>query len=281
MSRRGFTMIELLLTTILGGIVIGAAVFLFANMAGSFSERDTAYQFAWASGREGNVIPMAPAYSQVPNAMNLQMVLGGLLTVNTEGSVTQEPVSAIYVVGGEFEDGPGAANGTAFPDDTAAPVLTTAIGPDVAEILTSPTDFKNHISTGALSLSPTTEEVADSFSIYFLRQRTAGIAAAVHCRRADHADTGLTVYTVSYWDASGLRPEYSYAYALPTAQANDATVRPGAVHYWLRKNDAWMIRDHVGAQVVFPDPTSMPYAVAAGDASRAFSRYVLFLPTKL
>jgi prepilin-type N-terminal cleavage/methylation domain-containing protein len=68
MSRRGFTMIELLLTTILGGIVIGAAVFLFANMAGSFSERNTAYQFAWTSGREGNLIPMAPAYSQVTNA---------------------------------------------------------------------------------------------------------------------------------------------------------------------------------------------------------------------
>jgi prepilin-type N-terminal cleavage/methylation domain-containing protein len=123
--RAGFTMIELLLTTVLGGIVIGSAVFLFANMAGTFSERDSAYTFDWASGRENNRIPMAPAYSQLQNAMNLQMVLGDLLSHTAAGV---EPVSAIYVIGGEYESGPGGASGTTFPDATAAPVLASAIG---------------------------------------------------------------------------------------------------------------------------------------------------------
>jgi hypothetical protein len=149
--------------------------------------------------------------------------------------------------------------------------------------LSSPEDFKSHLTVAALSLSPTANEIADSFSIYFMRERTSGtVVAAVHCRRSDDAATNLTTYTVRYWDHDiGFRSGFSYAYALPTSQADNATVRPGAVHYWLRKDDDWLIRDHVGTQVVFPDPTAMPYAIATGDASRAFSRFVLFLPTKL
>ena len=274
-TRKGFTLVELLLSTVLGGIVIGSAVFIFANMAGSFSERDSATAYPWTSSRA--TVPMAPAYSQLESALNLQMALMDLLQCSQNGVTPAN--AAVFVLGGLDETGSGTGYTNLFPDAASAPSLSTPIGGAEAELMTSTADLRLHVTANDSTM--TAAEAADSYSIYFFTTPSA-ISAAVHCRRKDNAD-GTTMYTVRFWKPGDTAPEgnLSYAYALTTAEANSATVRPGATHYWLRKNAAWRINDHVGTQIVLPDPTAVPYEMASGDASRSFSRFVFFLPTRL
>ncbi|HNX05756.1 MAG TPA: prepilin-type N-terminal cleavage/methylation domain-containing protein, partial [Opitutales bacterium] len=194
--RTGFTLIELLLSTVLGGIVIGAAVFIFANMAGSFSERDSDVDFPWTTSHAK--VPQAPAYSQMESALNLQMAIMDLLQASN-GGLTQS-ASAVFVVGGRDEAAPGGGCLNDFPDPLAAPVLSTAIGGAEAELMTSPTAFRTHITT-APDVTLSTEAIEDSFSIYIMNT-PATIGAAIHCRRIDTAN-GMTVYSVYFYNSQG------------------------------------------------------------------------------
>jgi prepilin-type N-terminal cleavage/methylation domain-containing protein len=273
LRRNGFTLIEMLLSTVLGGMIIASVTFLFANLSMAFTEIRSTQTFAWeCEPHENTHIPLSPAYSQLPKAIQLQAAL--MEAMESDG--TNPAAGCIFVLGGVDETGVGDGFETDLPSvewPAGAVNLDTAGALD----LTSPAGFAG-VCNIARAEDLSDDEAHDSFSIYVVRNRS-NLDMVVHCRRAD-AD-GNTTYTVTTMQGGDVISQLSYAFCVSTEMANSATVRPGAIHYWLRDVPAWRIADHVGTQVIFPDPTAMPYQVDSDDATaRAFSRLVIFLPTK-
>jgi hypothetical protein len=266
----------LLLSTVLGAMVMGSVVFLFANMAGSFDERETGTNFAWAdNGGLVHRITIAPSYSQLPNAIQLQNVL--MEAMQSDG--VNPSASCVYVLGGTNEQGPG-SDALTLPNAAAAPpvVLGNWFSDANPSLFTSASQFKAGL-TASVAMTPIVSP--EDFSIFVIKG-VSNVDLVIHCRRTDVGvgAAAMATYTVRCYINGALNPDLSYAFSISAADADAATVRPGAVHYWLRQDNDWSLNDDLGAQVVFPDPTAVPYQVASGDVARAFSRFVLFLPTK-
>ena len=225
---------------------------LFANLAHVYGDRDL-----------GDGTPVTPAYKELPAAMQLQAHLQGLIA----------EAASVFVLGGLNEAMDGDYVGSV--PFGAGPGLWAGLDIDPAQ-LNSPLQFRSLIA-GGLYEALAGDELAESFSIFIVSGKT-NVPAVVHVRRQDAGD--YVRYSVNYHEGGTPDPNLSYGFAMPTNQANAFPIRPGATHYWLRRNAQWGIDEHLGAQVVFPDPTAMPYEASTGDV-KAFSRFILFIPTKM
>jgi len=269
----GFTLIELLLSTILGAMVVGSVVFMFANMAGAFNEMPSGDKFSAPFVDTTRYIPIAPAYSQLANAIQLQNVLMDMLQSDPNGP-TNPSAACVFVLGGINEQGEGTV-ATGLPPTAYAPATLPWFATIHPSLISSAAQFKAQLVTNGVVLGAVGK--AEDFSIFIISARS-NVDAVVHCRRTDSA--ALATYTVTAYMDGAFVPELSYAYSVPLTDANGATVKPGAIHYWLRQNADWSLNDDLGAQVVFPDPTAVPYFVKSTDNSTTFSRFVLFMPTR-
>jgi len=263
---KGFTLIEMLLSTMLGGMVIGVVAFMFANMAGSFAEQPTTGQtFDWDTSR---TIPYSPAYSQLPQAFALQAEISDCLqsTQNVAGGLACKsggsPVTAIFVVSSDEGE-----NLPTVPAADAADVTNIAAIAG-ANLLTSSAQFYT-------LLNPT--NAATGYSIYCISDDNT-VNMAVHCRVTTPV-AGVTIYTVKTYINGDFNPELSYAYGLKNT---NSSVNPSARHIKLRSNADWGIDEDIGTQVIFPDPTVLAYQIGQNDdaAVRTYSRFAVLLPIK-
>lgn len=255
----GFTLIELLLSMVVGAIVLGGAVFIFANMAQAFGEREDGV---------GNTL--APAYSQLPAAMQLQAVLAEAL----------QHADAAYVLGGANEVGiPAGAD--VYP--TTLPTSINVVGALAnahPATLTSARSFRAAIAGtwgAGTTLTAGTDAQRQSFSIYVFENKNT-MSLTIHCRRADSG--ALVTYTVDTYLLGDVAPNpgLSYRFSMTNGQAARYGVDVGATHMWLRQDGEWAIDNDLGAQVVFPDPTALPYEVTNGTVA-TYSRLAMFVPT--
>jgi Tfp pilus assembly protein PilW len=262
-SVKGFTLIELLLSTMLGAMVIGVVAFTFANMAGSFAEQPTTGQtFDWDNARS---IPYSPAYSQLPQAFNLQAEISDALqaTTNAAGGLvsrnTGNPVTAVYVVSSDMGE-----NLPAVPAGNASDVSSiAAISGIAAAQVASSAEF-------VTLLNPL--NAGTGYSIYFISD-DSHVNMAVHCRVTTSGND--TIYTVKTYSDGAFCPSLSYAFGV---RNTNSSVAPSARHIKLRTDATWGLDEDVGTQVVFPDPSVVAYQIIATDNARAFSRFAVFLP---
>ncbi len=283
-----FTLVELLLTMVIAGIVLGGAAFMFANFALSFGEiSDGSGQTVSDVSRveaDNDPITMAPAYSQLPAAMQLQIVLAEAL----------QWADAVFVLGGDNESGTGPGTYPAtLPSSTANEDYNWLAGvrPALAQ---APNQFRNVLQNNGRwgdGFDPEGDGAREeSFSIYVIGGRDGGVkenvTLVVHCRREDVG--GLTTYSVDAFrpGSANADPNISYRFSMPSARTTQGAggisqfrVGVGATHLWLRQDANWGIQEHLGTQVVFPDPTALPYDIGSADNMNAFSRFALFIPT--
>ena len=271
-SVKGFTLIELLLSTMLGAMVLGVVAFTFANMAGSFAEQPTTGQtFDWDAAR---AIPYSPAYSQLSEAFNLQAEISDALqsTTNPAGGLISRnggnPITAVYVISSDMGE--------------YLPVVPAGTANDVSTIAALTGVPSSKISSSAqffTLLNPLNG--GTGFSIYFI-SADDHVNMAVHCRVTTSGTD--TIYTVKTYSDGAFCPSLSYGFGVRNRNAVGETlsssVVPSARHIKLRNNAGWGFDEDLGTQVVFPDPSVVPYQIVAGDSTRAFSRFAIFLPLK-
>lgn len=266
---KAFTLIEMLLSTMLGGIVVGVVAFIFANMAGSFAEQPTTgANFDWDVDGDGQLdpIPYSPAYSQLPQAFSLQAEVSDCLqTTLAAGALADRsglnPVSAIYVLSSD--------EGVSLPDVPVGDADDIASIPAISGVravdLTSSSQFSALFGAG---------NVAQGYSIYFVSADDT-VNLAIHVRA--EASGNDTIYRVKTYALGDFCPNLSYAFGVRNL---DASVNPSAIYLKLRTNAAWGIDEDIGTQVVFPDPTAVAYQILPGDANavRTYSRFAVLLP---
>ncbi|MBN1403112.1 MAG: hypothetical protein JW942_01420 [Opitutales bacterium] len=272
--RHGFTYIELILASMLGAMVIGSAAFMFASLAGAFDERPTGEVVSWSTDPVRR-LNFAPAYSQLSYAVQLQNTLMEALEASHVGP-TNDGASCVFVLGGRNLHGVG-ADATDIPSHLTAPSTLPWLTAMHPSRMNSSAQFYDKLKELGTAMS--TANIED-FSVYVVSGSNK-VPLVIHSRRRDVADGGYAIYTVTAFVNGVLNQDLSYEFALETAVADAAEVKPGAIHYWLRQDAAWGLSDCVGAQVVFPDPTAYPYEAASGDSANTYSRFVMFLPTKL
>ncbi len=276
--RRGFTLVELLLSTILGAILVSVAALTFANLAGSFAEKpasNTDFDWDYNGGGAGNgKVPMSPAYSQLPAALSLQGEILHELQATVSAGVMSNlngngPVCAVYVLSGD--EG-------ALPDDDSAPATLEWLGSIPQALLGSSTQFSSAFASHVAGLS-----AQNGFSLYFISGLKT-VNLVVHCRwviTADPVFGSILIYKVKTYSAGVFSPELSYEFGI-VANADNSSVKPGVRRVAVRTNADWSIQDEIGSQVIFPDPTVLPYQIAAGDGAnvRTYSRFAMLLPTQ-
>ena len=271
---RGFTLVELLLSMVLGGILLSTITFIFANMAGSFAERPatnyTFSNFGWpnTSALYAQPISYTPAYSQLPAAFALQAAI----TEEMQATSANDFVPCVYVVTNSD------TTGGKLPSSTSAPTTFAWMTALPTSQVSSSAQFAALLNTNGVLT-----EASTGYSIYFISSKST-VDMVIHCRRTDEAD-GVTIYTVLTYLNGSFADNLSYAYGIATTQENTCTpVYPSAKHIMLRTSpSAWTygVSDELGAQVIFPDPTAFPYQVSQNDTTaqvRTFSRFVMLLP---
>jgi prepilin-type N-terminal cleavage/methylation domain-containing protein len=267
-KTHGFTLVELLLSMVLGAILMSTVAFIFANMASSFAEQPTTSKLLsdygdWIGDRP---IPMAPAYSQLSQAFNLQSQIISELQTSVDASGNHQFAHSIYVV--TDEDGN-------LPQSGDADYSTTSLSWYAAK---SPAEVAS--SEQFQSLYTATDNATEGYSIYFVRGEST-VDLIVHVRKYT-VDT-ITIYVVKTFVNGTFDETLSYAYGIKTADEANSPVVPSAERLTLRKDADWLIYDEIGTRVIFPDPTALPYQIKASDNSsktRAFSRFVALLPVK-
>jgi hypothetical protein len=276
---KAFTLIEMLLSTMLGGMVVGVVAFIFANMAGSFAEQPTTgVQFDWDVNGNGSLndpIPYSPAYSQLSQAFLLQAEITDALqsTENAAGGFTAKngggSVSAVYVISSDEGE-----NLPVVPAGTDADVATLPVISGVApSLLASSASFYASLNQAGSGVSFSAQA---GYSIYFM-SGDDDVKLAVHCRRTTSGTD--TLYTVKTYSGGNFCPSLSYGFGIRNL---NSTVQPSAHHIRLRTNGSWGIAEDLGTRVVLPDPTVVAYEIRPGDDAsvRTFSRFAILLPIK-
>jgi prepilin-type N-terminal cleavage/methylation domain-containing protein len=283
---KAFTLIELLLSTVLGGILLSAVAFTFANMAGSFAEQPTTGQMMDWDANNDNIagndpIPFSPAYSQLPSAFNLQAEISDALqaTITTgaipaiTGKAGLQPVTAIFVISTDENDADGKPE--QLPSTLNDAAIAEISGVASAKLTSSTQFYSYFIKTHPLDV-PDAQGYPKGYSIYFISGDNT-VSMAVHCRITP-LDDGY-IYVVKTYDHGTFCPSLSYAFGVKN---KSSSVLPSAKFIKLRANASWGIDEDIGTQVIFPDPSVVAYQVEAGDADavRTYSRFAVLLPIK-
>jgi prepilin-type N-terminal cleavage/methylation domain-containing protein len=289
--KHGFTLIELLLSAVLGGMLLSTVAFVFASMAGSFAERPTTgvkFDVNFDVGSGNGYIPYSPAYSQLPAAFGLQAAIMHEMSAKDDADSANalESAANIYVLSSD--------DGT-LPSTSFAPTTFKWSNLTAREVSSS-AQFRKILDDA--TADPDSASVGwnatyiAGYSIFFVKEDSSGVTVdmVVHVRRLNPDEASTTsvykVWTYTYNPTSKsveFAPELSYAFGVNYGNQKEADISsifPSVHRISLRTNTDWAVDEELGAQVIFPDPTVLPYQISSTDAAKArtFSRFAIFLP---
>jgi hypothetical protein len=268
---RGFTLVEMVLSTAIFVTAFGGLTIMMANMVGF--ARDS------VASRE---------------SVNIHRIMVSLIK-------DIELADTIIVLGGVDELGNNSTSAYAAANPTIANI-NAGLANVAPNQITSPTQFRTLI--GAIATIPA-QDVAETnnaynarlsvstrdYSVYFVKGRTVASSLNVVVTAANWTFT-VTYRAYSYAEdgTMTISLEDIYTYSMQTATdfadlMENLQTRPSARHYWLRQASTWGISEHIGTRIILPDPLANPIYVGTNatdnaKTDRTFSRYTLFLPTK-
>lgn len=255
-SLRGVSLVELLLTLVLIGLVLGSAVFFIGNLARSLQGD--------SSTVNGVVLSVVPARDQLVAAAACQAAL-------LEDSAA---ATGIFVLGGAYEQGP--SNATVLPTTTDDFIPTTLPGATPLQ-LQSPGQLRAGFPASALG----TVAADGDFTLFFL-DNPSTIRSVVQVRfiaGATHVSWAVNYFRGGVLqDGSDGTARLSYRFAQSSADHARFTDRPGVRHSWLRQSADWNLQEHLGVRVVLPDPMQSPHDDGAGGV--VSPRFVHYFPTR-
>ena len=256
LSRRGVSLVELVLTLVLIGMVLGAAVFFIANLARSLQGESASVG--------GATLSVVPARDQLAAATACQAAL-----LEDAAAAT-----AVFVLGGSYEQDP--TTEAPLPTTDSAYVPTSLSGA-LPLGLQSPGQFRSQLPSGSFASTASNGDYT-----LFLLDNASTIRAVVQVRLLT-ADSHVS-WSVNYFrggilqDGSGGTARLSYRFAQTAADYARFTDGPGARHHWLRRSTSWNLEEHLGVRVVLPDPMQSPHADGTGVI--VSPRFIHHLPTR-
>jgi hypothetical protein len=236
-------------------MILGGAVHFLANLGRSLQGEGTVVG--------GSTVSVVPARDQLAAAAACQAAL-----LEDAAAAT-----GIFVLGGDYEQGPNTPAPLPTTDDTFVPSSLAGATP---AMLQSPAQFRSALGGASFAADGAAGDVT-----VFLLADPSVIRAVLQVRRV--ATASHVSWSVRYFRAGVLQDgspgtaRLSYRFALPAGDAARFTDPPGARHHWLRQATAWDIQEHLGVRLVLPDPMQSPFGDGAGGV--VSPRFVHYLAT--
>lgn len=268
-QRHAFTLIEIMLSVVIGGALISGLLLLLYSEITLQSPVTKSQTTAYGSSQ----FPVVPSSGALNDAVRTMDVFQSAVS----------DASAVFVIGGASispapsPDLPVAA-AHLFP---ATGVLGAGqIAVSTSNIPQTSADFASLLTTRPGIQWETTADSAD-FTVVTVSGLNQ-ISTVTQVRRIIATVDGVStafyevVCDTNLSAARSSATRFAYRLCLPAAEDAAWTLPIGALHYWFRVDNAWGRREEGPTRLVFPDPFVMA-GIQGNNETAPFSRFIFFL----